>query len=573
MHLSSGTRLGPYEIVAPIGAGGMGEVYRARDTRLNRDVAVKILSSAFAADSDRMARFAREARILALLNHPDIAAIYGMEDRAIILELVEGPTLAARLRHGPIPWGEAAPIIDQLVEALGYAHEKGVVHRDLKPANLKVTSEGRLKVLDFGLAKALAGATVVADPASSSTATMPATESGVIMGTPGYMAPEQARGQDADKRADIWAFGVVVYEILTGRRLFAGPTASDVLAAVLRQQSDFNAVPPRMRKLLQACLAKDPRDRMRDIGDARFLMGAAQTPIGPAPMRAFRGALAWALLGVVLLAAGLGLGLFRATNPPPAPMLSFSVDLGPDALAGRDTAAAISPDGTRIVFRAKTADGKTGLAVRLLDESAHFPLSGTEGAINPFFSPDGQWVGFFAEGKLRKISVHGGAAIPLCDIMGNERGGSWGQDGYIVVAPGSLSGLFRVPEGGGTPQPLTKLADRGERTHRYPQVLPGARAVLFTAHTRAANFDDANVDVLSLKTGQRKTVQRGGYFGRYLLSGHLVYLRGSTLFAVPFDPDKLETNGTPVPVMEDIAANLDFGGGQIDFSRNGTGFS
>src|SRR5437762_9590529 len=251
-------------------------------------------------------------------------------------------------------------------------------------------------------------------------------------------------------------------------------------------------------------------------------------------------------------------------------MLSLSVDLGPDAVAGRDTTVAISPDGARIAFRTKTADGKTGLAVRLLGESGHSPLSGTDGASNPFFSPDGEWIGFFAEDKLKKISVHGGAAIPLCATPTGGRGGSWGEDGYIVAASGSVSGLIRVPEAGGAPQPLTKLADKGERTHRYPQVLPGAKAVLFTAHTLSANFDDANVDVLSLKTGQRKTVQRGGYFGRYLSSGHLVYLRGSTLFAVPFDLDKLGTTGTPAPVLQGIAANVEFGGGQFDFSRNGT---
>src|ERR1041385_3260620 len=275
MPLVSGNRVGHYEILAPLGAGGMGEVYRARDTKLNRDVAIKILPEAFAQDHDRMARFTREAQVLASLNHPNIAAIYGVEERALVMELVDGPMLSERIAQGPIPLEEATPIIEQLIDALEYAHEKGVVHRDLKPANIKITPEGRVKVRDFGLAKALAGETAVADPASSPTLTMRATMAGMIMGTAGYMSPEQARGQDADKRADIWAFGVVLYEMLTGRQLFGGRTVSDTLAAVLKEEPAWDLVPEPMRRLVRMCLVKDARRRMRDIGDARMLLNEA----------------------------------------------------------------------------------------------------------------------------------------------------------------------------------------------------------------------------------------------------------------------------------------------------------
>src|SRR5712691_11022767 len=387
-----------YRITAKLGQGGMGEVWRATDTKLNRDVAIKILPQAFAQDPDRMARFTREAQVLASLNHPNIAAIYGVEDRALVMELVEGPTLAERMEKRAMPLEEALPIAWQIAEALAYAHERGVVHRDLKPANVKVTPEGRVKVLDFGLASlAQASASDTPTTASSPTLTMRATIAGVIMGTAGYMSPEQARGAAVDKRADIWAFGVVLYEMLTGRRLFEGPTVSDTLAAVLTREPEWDRVPASMRKLLRLCLAKDAKERLREIGDARFLV---EEPKSAPSSRT----VPWAVAGLLALVAAVAPWLvWRAMRPVEHPLLSLSVDLGPDAVPGRDTTAAISPDGTRMVYPARRADGKQALAIRLLSQPNGSLLSGTEEGINPFFSPDGHWIGYFCGGKLKKV--------------------------------------------------------------------------------------------------------------------------------------------------------------------------
>jgi serine/threonine protein kinase len=571
MSLHTGTRLGPYDIIAPIGAGGMGEVYRGRDTRLDRNVAIKTLPDVVAQDRDRLLRFEREAKVLASLNHPNIATIYGVEDRALIMELVEGVTLAERIAQGPIPFDEASPIIHQIVDALEYAHENSVVHRDLKPANIKITPGGQVKVLDFGLAKALTSETAVSDPTVSPTLTMRATMAGVVMGTAAYMAPEQARGQNVDKRADIWAFGVVVYEMLTGERLFQGQTVSDTLAAVLKEEPKYGNLPISIRELLRLCLVKDPRRRLRDIGDARLLLELPQlTPAIAAQQSSIRRVLPWAVAFIAcVIAVVLGFSLWRANSPVQRPLYSFSIDLGPGSIRGRDTTAAVSPDGARIAFPVRTPEGKQALAVREMSQPNATVLPGTENGINPFFSPDGKWLAYFAERKLKKVLVHGGGSVELCEA-GSGRGGSWGPDGYIIAAFSVSSGLFRIPEGGGTPQPLTKPSDHGETTHRWPQILPGGRKVLFTASIVQANFDNANIELLSLDSGKRKTVIRGGYFGRYLRSGHLVYLRQGTMFAMPFDPDRLESTGTPVPVVDGIAASVEFGGGQFDVADNGT---
>jgi serine/threonine-protein kinase len=555
-----------YRITAKLGEGGMGEVWRATDTKLNRDVAIKFLPEAFAQDPDRLARFTREAQVLASLNHPSIAAIYGVEECALVMELVEGVTLAERIARGPVPEEEARPIIDQLIDALEYAHAKGVVHRDLKPANIKLTPEGRVKVLDFGLAKAVAGETAVHDPASSPTLTMRATMAGVIVGTAAYMAPEQARGQNVDERADIWAFGVIAYEMLTGRQLFGGPTVSDILAAVLKETPDLETVPASTRTLVRYCLEKDPRRRMRDIGDGRILLDRAQGSLAvPAAQASWRAILPWCFLGAVVIVSLLGAGFWLATRPIDRPLMWLSVDLGPDAKASRDLTAAISPDGTRLVFSAGNARD-TRLAVRSLGQPNAIPLAGTEGGFDPFFSPDGEWVAFGAGGKLKKISVHGGSPVTLCD--GGLRGGSWGEDGYIIASLGNSVGLSRIPEAGGSPQPLTK-PEYGEMTHRWPQVLPGGKAVLFSANITESDWEQANIQVLSLKTGQRKTIQHGGFFGRYLPSGHLIYIHGGSLYGMPFDIERLEPKGPPATLLEDVAAST-FGGGQLDFSRNGT---
>ncbi len=583
MPLSVGEKLGHYEVFSLLGQGGMGEVYRARDTKLKRDVALKVLPDAFARDPERMARFQREAEVLAALNHTNIASIYGVEDRAIIMELIEGPTLADRIRSGAIPLEESFKIAAQIADALEAAHERGIVHRDLKPANVKVREDGTVKVLDFGLATAVqSGAREPGEGANSPTLTMGATEMGVILGTAAYMSPEQAAGKPVDRRADIWSFGVVLWEMLTGKRLFEGETVSHTLADVLRAPIDFEKLPKEtptaIRELLRRCLDRDIKTRLRDIGEARIAIQkwlaqpTKDTEVAVAPIKSRVGWLGWAAAAVaILIAAALGLGWWRAISPVYHPLMRLSVDLGPEALAGGNITTAISPDGARIAFPVRGASGRQLLATRLLNQSTATPLTGTEGGFDPFFSPDGEWIGFFADGKLKKISVQGGAAFTLCDAP-NPRGASWGEDSNIIVAPTITSGLSGVPSAGGTPQPLTQLKP-GELTHRWPQVLPGGKTLVFNSAIRPA-FEDATIEALSLQTGERKTLWRGGYFPRYLpatgSTGYLTYIHQSTLFALPFDPVRLQVRGTPVPLLEDVAGQSASGGGQFDFSRNGT---
>jgi tRNA A-37 threonylcarbamoyl transferase component Bud32 len=568
MPLSTGTKLGPYEILAPIGAGGMGEVYKARDTKLDREVAIKVLPPMLARDPERLARFEREAKVLASLNHPNIAQIHAIEEvdgiRALVMELVPGETL-----KGPLALPDALRVAGQIADALQAAHDKGITHRDLKPANIIITPQGVVKVLDFGLAKLAESAASGGEPGNSPTLTMGATQVGMVMGTAAYMSPEQARGQqDVDRRADIWAFGVVLYEMLTGQQLFQGSTLSDILAAVLKVEPDLNAAPVQVRPLLVRCLQKKPQKRLQAIGDWELLVdvGAGHVPPGIAHARP----LPWiAAAALVVVSIALGVLLWRATRPVDHPLMRFSADLGPEAVEGPRIAAAISPDGTRLAFAARGPAGKDQLATRLLAQAQATLLPGTENAVDPFFSPDGQWIGFFADGKMKKISVQGGAAVALCDTAGT-RGASWGEDGWIVLSPTITSGLSRVPEAGGTLEVITKPGEKGEVVHRWPQILPGGQAVLFTGHTVAAAFDNASIEVLSLKTGQWKVVQRGGYFGRYLPSGHLVYIHQGTLFAVGFDLDRLEVRGTAAPLLEKVAGNDAVGAGQYDVARNGT---
>jgi serine/threonine-protein kinase len=553
-----------YRLTSKLGEGGMGAVYRAADTKLGRDVAIKVLPDFFADDPDRLARFKREAQVLASLNHPNIAAIYGVEERALVLELVEGPTLADRIAQGPIAFEEALPLIHQLVDALEYAHEKGVVHRDLKPANIKVTPDGRLKVLDFGLAKALASEDApAANPANSPTLTMRATMAGAIMGTAAYMSPEQARGQTVDRRADIWAFGVVVYEMLTGRALFEAPTVSDTLAAVLTREPQLSTVPARARRLLELCLTRDHRQRMRDISGARIAL--EQPAAAPAQSRRPSRVPIAVAAATTLIAIGVSAALWRATRTADRPLTRLNVDLGPNSSYGPDTSAVISRDGNRIAFLSRQAEGFQ-LATRSLDQAHPTVLPGTVGANSPFLSPDGQWIAFFANRKLRKVSVHGGTPVDLCEIP-IGRGGWWGDDGTIVASDSNA--LFSVSESGGVPRKLTTPGDA--ETQRWPQILPGGAAVLFTALTSAApDYEDANIAVVAANGGPVKLVQRGGYFGRYVPSGHLLYLHQGTLFAVPFDLSKLETRGSPVPVLDDVGSNASWGSGNLDLSQNGT---
>jgi Tol biopolymer transport system component len=573
MPLAVGDKLGPYEILAPIGAGGMGEVYKSRDTKLDRDVAIKVLPAALAQDPERLARFEREAKVLASLNHPNIAQIYGIEEsngfRALVMELVPGQTL-----KGPLPLETALNYAKQIADALEAAHEKGITHRDLKPANVMVTPAGVIKVLDFGLAAVNRESTPGdGNPANSPTLTIGGTQAGMIMGTAGYMSPEQASGETVDKRADIWAFGVVLWEMLTGKQLFQGTTVSHVLASVLKDEPDFTQVPSKVRRLLRRCLEKDPKKRLRDIGDAMELLdvdaeaapGASTVPLPSRLNKVWPGAAA--LLAVV--AAGLGFGLYRATRPAELkPLVRLDVDLGADVSLGtaNGTDTIISPDGTRLVYE---SHGK--LFTRRLDQPKAVELAGTEGVtFSPFFSPDGQWVAFFATGKLKKISVEGGSAVSLCDTPGGGGGGSWGEDGNIIAALSVNAPLSRVPSAGGAPTPVTQFA-QGEVTHRWPQILPGGKAVLFTAHNRTVyGFDDATIEVMSLVDHRRKTLVRGGTFGRYSHGGHLMYINKGTLFAVPFDVDALAVRGTPSPVLDQVLYNSGTGAAEVDVSHTGT---
>jgi hypothetical protein len=501
--MSPRTGIAHYRIVTKLGEGA---VYRATDTKLNRDVAVKVLPDVFAADPDRLARFTREAQLLASLNHSNIAAIYGVEEGALILELVEGPTLAERIAQGPMPVDEALAIARQIAEALEYAHEKGIVHRDLKPANVKVTPEGRVKVLDFGLAKALSQHPVPGDPASSPTLTMSANVAGFIAGTPAYMSPEQAKGgKPADRRADIWAFGVVLAEMLTGRAMYAGETVSEVLAAVIMQEPEIpQSAPAHVRALLGRCLEKDPQFRLQAIGEARIALArpAGAATATQAPVR--RGPPWWALAIAAAMIVALTVLLWRAPRPIDLPMERLSVDLGADAVEGWPYTAAMSPEGTRIVYQIRSEGGGTALAARRLDQPKAVILPDTANATQPFFSPDGQWIGFTADQKLKKISVEGGAAVTLCDAQ-NMRGAAWSADGNIYTTIG-LRKLFRVSTAGGTPQQITNLAESSEHayhSHRWPQILPGQTALLVSAgsNAKAGGWDEANIEVFSFKTG------------------------------------------------------------------------
>jgi Tol biopolymer transport system component/tRNA A-37 threonylcarbamoyl transferase component Bud32 len=591
LSLAAGTRLGPYEIVAPIGAGGMGEVYRARDPKLNRDVAIKVLPEIFSLDPDRLARFTREAQTLASLNHPNIAAIYGIEGSALVMELVEGEDLSVVIARGVVPPADALPIARQIAEALEAAHEQGIVHRDLKPANIKVRADGTAKVLDFGLAKAMdpAGKSS-ADVANSPTLTARGTAMGVIIGTAAYMAPEQARGKVVDKRADIWAFGLVVYEMFTGRRAFGGEEVSDVLAAVLRQDIDWSALPADLpaplQKLLRRCLERDPRKRLRDIGEARVLLedphaldpavASSPTAIAAPVVTATRWqrALPWAAAGVLaaaLCASVLMWAPWRSAAPAPAPApRRVLASIGAEAWLSMNggPSAVLSPDGKTLAFVARR-EVQTRLFVRKLDQLHAVPLAGTDGAESPFFSPDGQWIAFFAGGYLQKVSVTGGAPISLCAAPVG-RGGTWADDNTIVFTPSSDASLMmRIPASGGTPAVFGPLSD-GARVQRWPHRLPGGRGLLYSESVTSANWDVGNLVVAPLSGGPSKVVVRGGYSGQYVHGGHLVYMNQGTVFAVRFDLDRLETVGQPVPALQGIAGSITNGGVQLALSADGT---
>jgi len=567
----------------------MGEVYRATDTMLNRDVALKILPEEFAKDHDRMARFKREAQVLASLNHPNIAAIYGLEQegdiQAISMELVEGPTLRERIKQGALPLDEALNIAKQIAEALESAHEQGVIHRDLKPANLKVREDGQVKVLDFGLAKALEGEMTEEEIGNSPTLSVAATRAGVILGTAAYMSPEQARGQKTDRRADIWSFGVVLFEMLTGQRLFTGESAVEVMSKVMRDEPDWDALPAStpatIRKLLRRCLTKDRKQRLHAIADVRFELEEAiaeptsawLTPAAASsPQANWRPGLPWVIAALMALISAAALwGPWSTVVPSPKLLARLVVPLPPtENLAIRTgPAVAISRDGSRLVYVVNIV-GTTQLYLRPMDQLEATPIAGTEGAFNPFFSPDGQWVGFFSAGKMKKVSIMGGEPVTLADAP-NPKGASWGPDGTIIFTPTYRSSLLRVSAAGGTPEAAIPpdAADTRRFPAHWPEVLPGGKAVIFTIVERGS-YDDARIAVQSLETGELRVLVKGGSNPRYVPTGHIVYSRAGVLLAAPFDLSQLKLTGEPVPILEGILGDPSTGTVHFSFSSTGS---
>jgi eukaryotic-like serine/threonine-protein kinase len=572
MTLATGSHLGSFEVLSPLGSGGMGEVYRARDPRLEREVALKILPEKLAADPDRVARFEREARLLASLNHPHIGAVHGFEQadgrHFLVLELVPGETLADRLVRGAIELRQALTLCQQVADALEEAHAKGVIHRDLKPANIKITPEGRVKVLDFGLAKALGDGDSGPRREDSPTMTRHALSDGLIIGTAGYMSPEQARGLAVDKRADIWAFGCVLYESLTGRRLFGGPSSSDSLAAVLTQEPDWTALPPKtpplIRSLLRRCLQKEKVSRLHDIGDARLeieealreetsdIASAAGVSAPPSPRRLLTHTFAF-LLGAIVGASVIFLGVRPKAVMGTAARLN--INLPPESrLRGNIQGSeplALSADAGRLAFVGQRPGGHTQIFVRRMDRLTPEPIPGTEEAWLPFLSPDGEWLGFASEGKLKKVALAGGQPVVICDAP-DPRGASWGSDGTILLTPNNAGGLYRVSAAGGVPEAVTH-SDRAknEDGHRWPRLLPGGEAALFSVMPPSGRESQRTIESLNLSTGQWKTLVRGASYPVYA-DGFLFFGRSGQVFAAPFDVNQLELRGEAQPVLDDV---------------------
>ena len=606
MALSAGTRLGPYEIVAPLGAGGMGEVYRARDPKLGREVALKTLPASFASDPERMARFDREARTLASLNHPHIAQIYGFEQSgaisALVMELVEGEDLSARIARGAVPLDEALPIARQIAEALEAAHEQGIVHRDLKPANIKLRSDGTVKVLDFGLAKALepgaaSDGAAAASLGNSPTITSPAmTMRGAILGTAAYMAPEQAKGKAVDKRADIWAFGCVLYEMLTGRRAFEGEDVSDTLAAILRGEPDWTVmptIPNPVEIIIRRCLERDWRRRIGSMSTVRFVLddpavlspakgaggqvdaGAEQAQTDAAVARARRHVVnrqvipLAALAAIAVAAAGAGFSSQVTPPQPPVPVTRFPLTLPSGRVVGvYARTIALSPSGNEVAYAADSQ-----LLLRRLSDFAMVPVTAADLGYNlqsPAFSPDGKWIAYYSASQraVRRISVQGGAMLPVCEPPTAALSVDWDTSGILVAQ--ASGAVVRCNPAGGAPEPLLKV-DEGE-TVLAPQILPGGDSLLFTVAQRAGGstrWDQAQAVVQSLRTGERKTVLAGASNARYVSTGHLVYAVGGVIFAVPFDLDARELRGVAMPVVEGVRRATN-GAMQLAVSDTGT---
>jgi serine/threonine-protein kinase len=585
MSLSAGVRLGPYEIVAPLGAGGMGEVYRARDTRLDRPVAIKVLPSSFAGDAEFRERFQREARAISALSHPHICTLHDVGEHEgsafLVMEYLEGQTLADRLARGRLQVDEALALGIQIAEALDAAHRRGIVHRDLKPGNIVVTKTGA-KLLDFGLAKSAGPAATFSGMSLAPTREQALTAQGSIVGTLQYMSPEQIEGREADARTDIFAFGVTLYEMLTGQKAFDGKSHASLIGAILKDQPPPVSVaqplsPESVDRTVRRCLAKEPDDRWQSARDlAAQLRWIAESDgfLGQRLVRregrAWIERVAWCTLAVSLFAT-IAWMLWRAPAGSATTRATLTIPAGLDLQGGGgDRLVAMSPDGRHVAFVAASG-GTTQIYLRRIDRFDAVPVSGTEAAVDPFFSPDGQWLGFVggavasggilsgADGKLKKVPIGGGPPTTLCGAT--NRGAAWGPDGTIVFATSPTSGLFRIPATGGTPEPLTKL-EPSQRSHRWPSFLPGGKAVLFSIQRIGATFDDAAIAVQSLETGEQRIVAEGGSSPIYLPTGHILFARAGVLFAAPFDTRRLEVTGPTVRVLEGVATNSNTGADQ-----------